>query len=176
MPHGHIQFRGGENLERSTHPDLRDDDAAGASLPSGPMTSQQRRDREYDRRYAEDESFRVAEAERLRPSQERLPWDIQRELNGRILPGTPSEGRRNYDVAKRTLARLSSTVLESDIASMSIGEYDRYFDAAGLIRPGYRLVYDVAQTVAEPDPLRGAERYVVDRRGDVPTRPYEEQV
>lgn len=184
--------------DRFDHPDLREDAEPDQRHL---MTPQQRADRAYDERYYHDEEFRRAEMERLRPAQERLPADMQRELSGRFFAGTPSEGLRAYENTRRALARQSNTILESQVARMSDAEYDRYFDGRGQIREGYRFVYDRGQGITEIADIANRQAYlsagylgpmtksalhdaetqannrggsfVVDRRADV-TRPYED--
>lgn len=186
--------------DRGKHPDLRDDDQDDDKQHL--LTAQQRADREYDQRYIDDSAFRKSEEEKLRPTQERLPHDIRHHVDGRTFAGTPSEGRRNYYNAIRAAARQSNTVLESQIEAMSSSEYDHYFDERGVIRPGYRLVYDRAQGISDiadlahrthyasagylqplaQSALDEAERqaanrggsYVIDRRADAPMQPYED--
>lgn len=196
-PHAHFDMRA-QISRRGEHPDLVED----ADDRSHLLTAEQRAQREFDQRYANDEAFRERYLRSVGERQTRLPGDIHSEVAGRGYGygGTPSQGLTEYQDRVRQLARQSHTILESQVASMSGAEFDHYFDEKGVVRPGYRLVLDKALALSDiadrqnrveyqqagylkpiaDRALRDADEqasnraggFVVDRRGDGVLAPY----
>jgi hypothetical protein len=165
---GGMRLRAGLS-SRGEHPDLKDSKVIDRG------TAEDRAQDEFNERYA-DAGWRDRFMQSVAQRQGRLPADIQAQVAGITWPGdSPHAQVSNYETAKHIAAARSSTIYESQIASMSPDQYDVYFDERGRIRPGYRLVYDRATPLSDlAGEGRSPSSYTVDRRFESvePSREY----
>lgn len=109
------------------HPDLQDD------LPSDPD--------ERLNQQAKDPEWRDQHRRELEREFQQLPPDVASELAGRPYAGSYAEGYAEYQRDIRRTLKDKRIILDSDIDSMSMKEYDKYFNDDGTPKEGYRVHY-----------------------------------
>ena len=122
--------------DRGRHPDL---DSDGDLLPDVDLPVAQR---DHSRRMA-DPSESANYFERLRSWQERLPPPVQEVVSGRQFDSVDHYRQSVARAMDEWGAQQGAKVLltDSDVADMTLEQYDVWFDDKGRPRPGVGIFY-----------------------------------